>query len=93
MELWHEFKHGINGGKPAEQFSTAERNCRIGGLKQKYYRRSVVWQCMDRLVRSGLTPQAAANRIHEAYGHNLSVTQIINLMIHDRRNGGHPNLR
>ena len=93
MELWHEFKHGINGGKPAEQFSTAERNSRVGGMKQKYYRRSVVWNCIDRLVRSGFTPQAAVNQIHQAYGHNLSVTQIINLMIRDRRMGGHPNLR
>lgn len=93
IELWREWKHGIDGRKPAEQFTTAERNSRIGGTKQKWYRRSVVWKCMDRLVRGGDTPQVAANKIRRAYGFSLSVTQIINRMIHDKRTGGHPNLR
>ena len=93
MELWREWKHGIDGRKPAEQFTMAERNSRVGGVKQKWYRRSVVWKCMDRLVRSGDTPQVAANKIRQAYGYTLSVTQIINQMIHDKQTGGHPNLR
>jgi len=93
LELWHEYKHGIDGRKPAEQFTVTERNIRIGGLKQKYYRRSVIWKCMERLVRNGDTPEVAASKIHAAYGFNLSVTQIINLMIRDRQTGGHPNLR
>ena len=93
LELWHEYKHGLDGRKPAEQFSTIERNIRVGGLKQKYYRRNVVWKCMERLVRNGHTPEVAADKIHEAYGFRLGVTQIINAMIRDRRNGGHPNLR
>ncbi len=43
MELWREYKFGIEGRKPAEQFTTAERNNRVGGINQKYYRRNVVW--------------------------------------------------
>ena len=93
MELWREFKQGIDGRKPAEQFTTAQRNSRVGGVKQKWHRRNVVWQCMDRLVRGGDTAQVAANKIHQAYGYNLSVTEIINRMMRDRRTGGHPNLR
>ena len=93
MELWREYKHGIDGRKPAEQFTMTERNSRVGGVKQKWYRRNVVWQCMDRLVRGGDTAQVASNKIHQAYGYNLSVTEIINHMIRDKRTGGHPNLR
>lgn len=93
MELWREYKHGLDGRKPAEQFTMAERNSRVGGVKQKWYRRSVVWHCIDRLVRGGDTAQVAANKIHQAYGYNLSVSDLINRMIRDKRTGGHPNLR
>jgi hypothetical protein len=93
LELWREYKQGIDGRKPAEQFTVAERNSRVGGVKLKWHRRNVIWQCMDRLVRGGDTAQVAADKIHQAYGHNLSVTEIINRMMRDRRTGGHPNLR
>lgn len=93
LELWREYKHGLDGRKPAEQFTMAERNSRVGGVKQKWYRRNVVWQCIERLVRGGDTAQVAVNKIHQAYGYNLSITEIINLMIRDKRTGGHPNLR
>jgi hypothetical protein len=93
LELWREYKHGLNGRKPAEQFTPSERNSRLGGVKQKWYRRNVVWQCMERLVRGGDTAQVAANKIYQAYGFTLSMTEIINSMIRDKRTGGHPNLR
>lgn len=93
LDLWKEYKQGINGRKPAEQFTTHERNSRLGGIKQKYYRRRVVWDCMERLVQRGFSPPAAANKILDVYGRDQSVTQIINLMIRDKQTGGHPNLR
>ena len=93
IELWTEFKHGVNGRKAAEQFTTREKNSRVGGIKQKYYRRKAVWECMQRLVTAGNTPQAAAHRIRQCYGFRMSVTQIINFMLADRRRGGHPNLQ
>jgi hypothetical protein len=94
-EFWHKWKHGIDGRKPEEQFTKAERNCRIGGPKQKWYRRSVVWKCIDdRLVRSGDTTEMAANKIRRALGYNLGiVTQIINWMIRGKQTGGRANLR
>ena len=49
--LWQEYKFGINGRKPAEQFTLEERN--MPATKQKYYRRNLVWQTMARLVRGG----------------------------------------
>jgi len=45
------------------------------------------------MVRSGWSANDACNRIYEVYGESSSVTQIINQMRRDRRNGGHPALR
>jgi hypothetical protein len=91
-ELWLEYKFGIDGRKPAEHFTTREKNT-SRRLKQSYYRRNVVWQCMARLVREGETVDMAIMKIRQCYGQQLSVTAIINKMIADRKNGGHPNLR
>ena len=41
--LWHEYKCGINGRKPADHFTTAEKNA-AKQIKQKHWRRDVVWQ-------------------------------------------------
>ena len=40
--LWHEYKFGINDRKPAEQFTTVEKNA-SRRIKLKYWRRDVVW--------------------------------------------------
>jgi hypothetical protein len=96
MELWTEYTQGINGNKPAREFTARERNNRRDGIKQKYFRRKVVWQMIDRKVREGMTATAACHAIRSAYGFQLSVTQIINMMMHDRTHrphGCHPNLR
>jgi hypothetical protein len=82
MELWTEYKFGIGGRKPAEQFTRAERN--LPPNKQKYYRRKVVWECIDRLVRQGYTAQAACHKIREVYGFRSSVTTILNKMLYQR---------
>ena len=92
-QLWTEFKFGIDGRKPAEQFTEIERNRRVGGMKQKYYRRNVVWQCIQRLTNKGHTVDAAICKIYECYGHRECLSNIINKMIADRRTGGHPSLR
>ena len=62
LMLWQEYKLGINGRKPAEKFTTAERNTKAN--KQKYYRRNLVWQTVARLVQGGLTAEAAIDRLH-----------------------------
>ena len=91
-ELWLEYKFGIDGRKPAEQFTTRKMNT-SHRLKQLYYRRNVFWRCMGRLIRGGETVDMATMRIRQCYGQQLSVTAIINKMIADRKNGGHPNLK
>ena len=87
--LWTEYMYGVGGRKPAKDFTAAER----GRQRHKYCRRKVVWEIIGRLVRAGYTAEAAIGRIHQSYGHNLSVTKIIDRIKRDKRRGGHPNLR
>lgn len=88
-QLWAEYMFGIGGRKPAKDFTTAER----GRCKYKYCRRKIVWDCISRLIRSGYTDDVAIDRIYQCYGANRSVSNIIEAMKRDRRDGGHPNLR
>jgi hypothetical protein len=92
--LWQEYKFGINGRNPAEQFNLEERNTPAN--KQKYYRRNLVWQTMARLVRGGLTAEVAIGRLHSVYGYDSSTSKIMTTMVKDKRRypgGMHPNLR
>jgi hypothetical protein len=93
-DLWREYKFGLNGRKPAEQFTSSERNSRIEGVKQKYYRRNVIWQGIVRMIEKGHTAAGAIKKIRGAYGDSMSISKLIDAMLCDRRErGGHPNLR
>ena len=85
-------KVGLNGNKPAEQFTRAERNV-SKKVAVMYGRRNAVWQLIKRLMDSGHRIEVVLNRIHTVYGWNLSVTQIIKAVLKDKKTGGHPNLR
>ena len=87
-QLWQEYMVGLNGNKPAHLFTPNERNS-SRDVKQKYYRRNKVWELMDRLIRSGLSADAAIARIHGAYGSNITMTVLIAGII---KNPSHPNL-
>ena len=89
-EVWEECVHGIGGRKPARAFTSAERNNRAGGIKQKYYRRRVIWTTIDNMVRAEHTADAAIHAIRQAYGFQSSVTQIINRLSYDRRHNRVP---
>lgn len=86
--LWHEYLYGLEGNKPAKDFTPAER----GRVKFKFSRRKCFWAVMARLINAGFTELAGIDKIHQAYGANLSVTAILNKLQRDKRNGGHPNL-
>jgi hypothetical protein len=88
MQLWQEYQVGLNGNKAARLFTPNERNS-SRDIKQKYYRRNKVWELMDRLIRSGLSVDAAIARIHGAYGSNLTMTVLVKEII---KNPNHPNL-
>lgn len=87
--LWHEYLYGLEGNKPAKDFTSTER----GRVKFKYCRRKNFWTVMARLINAGFTELSAIDKIHQAYGNNLAVSTILNRMARDKRDGGHPNLR
>ena len=93
-ELWEEYQFGIGNRKPAKDWTSTERGNMMNGTKQKYYRRKMVWWTMEKLIATGMSRDAAINRIRNAYGWRCSVTQIINFIIANHQNGGtgHPNL-
>ena len=81
-----EWTVGIGGRKPAKDFTAAER----GKVKFKYCRRKVVWDCITRLVRSGMTAHTAMDKILIEYGRYNSLTKIINMMLRDRKDNTIP---
>ncbi|KAL7545056.1 hypothetical protein ACHAWF_008421 [Thalassiosira exigua] len=95
--LWQEYKLGLNGLKPSEQFTMSERNVNKAKA-QKYSRRYNIWHCIQRLVNSGYSAEVAIQKIYRVYGFTLSPTKIINQMIADKKKyhdqgGFHPQLQ
>ena len=87
--LWLEYQEGIGGRKPARQFTREER----GRVKHKYHRRKIIWDLVASMIRTGLNAQLAYDRIYDVYGQATTVTNIINSIKRDCRNGNlHPNL-
>ncbi|KAE8974093.1 hypothetical protein PR001_g26104 [Phytophthora rubi] len=89
FELWHEFEFGLNGGKPAKEFTRAER----GANKFAYSRRKVFWDIVTCLVRAGFTSDTAIDKIYAVYGRQRSVTAILVAPRQAKKRGGHPSLR
>ena len=82
-ELWKEYQVGTGGYKAAKDFTVQER----GADKSKYYRRNVFWTKVSELILAGYSSDQACDLIY------CSVTKIINKMIADKKEGGHPGLR
>ena len=90
FDLWTEYLFGVGGRKPARLFSETER----GRVKYKYTRRKVIWDVVRDLVSLGHSSQRAIDMIYNVYGPQTSVTDIINRMRKDKKNGTlNPNLR
>ena len=87
-DLWDEYVFGVGGRKPAKDFSAAER----GKVKFKYSRRKVVWSLILKLVDSGMSAQVSIDRIYAAYVQQKTVTQIIDLIRKDKKEGYTPPL-
>ena len=84
-DLWREYEFGLNGFKPAKDFTDSER----GKDKYKYYRRNNFWKQVAEMIRAGDSADSAIDKFYEVYGGGKSVTQIIA----DKKNGGHHRLR
>ena len=87
--LWREYQFGLDGRKPAKQFTSAER----GLVSSIYSKRHKVWKLIDELIhKRGEDYRVVIDSIYAAYGH-VSVTDIIKNIQRDEKTGGHPNLR
>lgn len=85
--LWQEFYVGIDGRKPAKDFSPKERG---GPRKVTYCRRKKFWLLVSHLIRSGDSADRACEKIYDAYGHDATVTKILNCIASDQANGTLP---
>ena len=74
--LWDEWQVGLNGHKPASQFTDSERG---GENKNRYTFRKPFWRCMCRLIRNGLDKATAIQRIEQTYG-VMSLTKTLRAM-------------
>jgi len=63
--LWIEYKVGLNGRKPAQQFTSAEKNVNKA-MAQKYSRRNNVWLCIQRIANAGCTSDAKCMDLTQA---------------------------
>jgi hypothetical protein len=80
--IWREqWIEGVNGNKPAKDFTTAENNNIRDGMKQKFYRRLHVWKIQCRLIHGSMSVIAANNRICSISTGERSVTKIIDKLI------------
>jgi hypothetical protein len=96
FKLWQEWTEGIGGRKPAKNFTAVERNNKNGGIKQKFYRRLLIWKTQARLCDGGMDIASANERIHTITGSD-TVTGVINKLVQFKRiyqpTGIHPELR
>jgi Transcriptional activator of glycolytic enzymes len=83
-DLWREYQHGIGNNMPAKNFNGKEH----GRAKSAYSQRNLVWTVIVDLVTPGFDADIACDKIYQAYGHNKSVTYIINKMYKDKRAAG-----
>jgi Transcriptional activator of glycolytic enzymes len=90
--LWEEWENGIGGRKPASTFTEHESGNKH--LKSTYSRRKAFWSLVCHLVRRGHSSQDAINRIYGVYGHDLTISRILNRIIQDKKNDSwHVSLR
>ncbi len=83
--LWKEYQFGLNGHKPAKDYTASER----GANKWNYCRRKRFWSVVELMIKQGETFDSAIDRIYAAYGKNMSVTKILNALGNDSRDGVH----
>ena len=81
--LWDEYNVGVGGRKPARLFTRQEK----GRVKHKYCRRKGVWDTLSVLINAGLTREAACARLYDVYGYESTVTNIIDRLKRDKKNG------
>ena len=87
--LWKEYEFGLDGKKPAKDYTAVER----GQCKYAYSRRKCFWEVIEKLIRRGYTSDTACDKVYSIYGRNSSVTKVLLAIRKDRQQGGHAQLR
>jgi hypothetical protein len=79
--VWKEWEFGLNGMKPARDFTIHER----GANKFAFSRRKNLWDTVTRMIAHGFTSDTAIDRIYLVYGRGKSVCSICYALAKDRR--------
>jgi hypothetical protein len=82
--LWKEYKMGLDRNKQAEQFTMMKRSDCRDGTKQKYYQRKHVWHLVEKIMSNGFSTKVAIIKIHQAYGYNICVIEMIEKIVADK---------
>ena len=88
--LWREYTHGLDGNKPVQLFTAADK----GKVACTYRWRYAFWRVISNMVCSGLTAKMAIERVYMAYGHGTSMSEILKAMAKDKKlpGGARPKL-
>jgi Fe-S cluster biosynthesis and repair protein YggX len=86
--LWQEYLYELECNKAAKNFTSVER----GRVKFKFCRRKCFWEVMVKLCNAGSTDLSSIDKVNQAYSMKHSVSTILDMMMRDRKVGGHPNL-
>ena len=85
--LWHEYKFGIAGRKPAKFFGSRDR----GTNRYIYSKRKTFWDLVVKMVNRGRSANDAIDYIYRYYGFKESVSNIIKKLQKERKEGtGYP---
>ena len=88
QQLWEEWVSGIDGRKPACEFTSYER----GQVKSKFCLRKPFWLLMERLIKTrGFDTQTALNKVHQVYC-GSTMTNMLKRIQEDEDKGGHQRL-
>ena len=82
--LWTEWTHGLQGNKPARDFTPEERGHKDNA--SRFSRRLPIWVLVRKLAASGLTVPAITKRIEHHYGPHTSMLKLAQLIKADARN-------
>jgi hypothetical protein len=79
--LWREYALGLNGMKPARDYTPSER----GANRYAYSRRNNFWKAICSLMTQGYSADTAIDKVYEVYGKSQSVSAILDAIIADKQ--------
>ena len=83
--LWNEYEFG----NAVKDFMSVEK----GDVKYRYHHPKERWNKIGEMVIAGYNSEDDINKIYDAYGLKISVTNIINKMRKDKIDDGHATLQ